>query len=84
MPTHRGIKINIISQWELKVHPEFPHPESSQLAVRSAGLKQAYCAEEFPPAEEVLDNKSDHLLGQQAFASVYISSCSGMSSPKVN
>lgn len=28
MPAVNGVKINIISQWELKVHPEFLHPDS--------------------------------------------------------
>ena len=28
MPAIRGIKIDIISQWDLRVHPEFPHPDS--------------------------------------------------------
>ncbi|KAL3419606.1 hypothetical protein PVAG01_08104 [Phlyctema vagabunda] len=30
MPIHKGVQISVISQWELSIHPEFPHPETSE------------------------------------------------------
>ncbi|KAG4435570.1 hypothetical protein IFR05_008950 [Cadophora sp. M221] len=75
MPTHRGIKISVVSQLELKLHPEFPHPESSQFTYRSPDLRKgaAKFADWTPPSASS-DSKADRLLGRQSVVSVYIPS----------
>ncbi|ESZ93274.1 hypothetical protein SBOR_6312 [Sclerotinia borealis F-4128] len=79
MPAHKGIKLNIISQWELKMHPEFPHPESTQFTFRSPKLdKEAFEGHGHSPAAKANDSKADRLLGRQSsIISVYIPSASG-------
>ncbi|CAL3972005.1 unnamed protein product [Diplocarpon coronariae] len=75
MPTHRGIEISIVSQVQLKTHPEFPHPESSQFTYRSPdpcrGPPKAY---DWTPPSASSDSKADRLLGRQSVVSVYIPS----------
>ncbi|KAH7360293.1 hypothetical protein BKA65DRAFT_182018 [Rhexocercosporidium sp. MPI-PUGE-AT-0058] len=75
MPTHRGIKVSVVSQLELKLHPEFPHPESSQFTYRSPDLRKgtAKFADWTPPSTSS-DSKADRLLGRQSVVSVYIPS----------
>ncbi|KAJ8065059.1 hypothetical protein OCU04_005772 [Sclerotinia nivalis] len=79
MPAHKGIKLHIISQWELKMHPEFPHPESTQFTFRSPKLdKEAFEGHGHSPAAKANDSKADRLLGRQSsIISVYIPSASG-------
>ncbi|KAF7949192.1 hypothetical protein EAE96_008360 [Botrytis aclada] len=79
MPAHKGIKLHIISQWELKMHPEFPHPESTQFTFRSPKLdKEAFEGHGHSPAAKSNDSKADRLLGRQSsIISVYIPSASG-------
>ncbi|THV50480.1 hypothetical protein BGAL_0148g00040 [Botrytis galanthina] len=79
MPAHKGIKLHIISQWELKMHPEFPHPESTQFTFRSPKLdKEAFEGHGHSPATKSNDSKADRLLGRQSsIISVYIPSASG-------
>ncbi|CCD49559.1 hypothetical protein BofuT4_P099360.1 [Botrytis cinerea T4] len=79
MPAHKGIKLQIISQWELKMHPEFPHPESTQFTFRSPKLdKEAFEGHGHSPATKSSDSKADRLLGRQSsIISVYIPSASG-------
>ncbi|TEY80430.1 hypothetical protein BOTCAL_0038g00290 [Botryotinia calthae] len=79
MPAHKGIKLQIISQWELKMHPEFPHPESTQFTFRSPKLdKEAFEGHGHSPATKSNDSKADRLLGRQSsIISVYIPSASG-------
>jgi len=81
MPTHKGIKLAIVSQWELKTHPEFPHPDSSQFTFRSPGLNKAESFLDFTPPSASSDSKADRLLGRQTCVSVYIPSLSGMVLP---
>lgn len=80
MPTHRGINISVVSQLELKLHPEFPHPESSQFTYRSPDLRKgaAKFADWTPPSASS-DSKADRLLGRQSVVSVYIPSMPGTS-----
>jgi hypothetical protein len=77
MPTHKGIKINIISQWELRIHPEFPHPDSSQFTNRSPDVRSSSTFPEFTPKGISPDSKADKLLGRQSSVSVYIPSLPG-------
>ncbi|KAF5873458.1 uncharacterized protein Bfra_004918 [Botrytis fragariae] len=79
MPAHKGIKLHVISQWELKMHPEFPHPESTQFTFRSPKLdKEAFEGHGHSPATKSNDSKADRLLGRQSsIISVYIPSASG-------
>ncbi|APA10113.1 hypothetical protein sscle_06g048830 [Sclerotinia sclerotiorum 1980 UF-70] len=79
MPAHKGIKLHIISQWELKMHPEFPHPESTQFTFRSPKLdREAFEGHGHSPATKANDSKADRLLGRQSsIISVYIPSASG-------
>ncbi|CZS93168.1 uncharacterized protein RCO7_07817 [Rhynchosporium graminicola] len=75
MPTHRGIKISVVSQLELKLHPEFPHPESSQFTYRSPDLRKgATKFTDWTPPSASSDSKADRLLGRQSVVSVYIPS----------
>jgi hypothetical protein len=80
MPAHKGIKLSIISQWELKVHPEFPHPETTQFTYRAHDGEQGTLFEgsNSSPAAKARDSKADRLLGRQSsIISVYIPSVSG-------
>lgn len=74
MPLLKGIKVNLISQWECKVHPEFPHPEGKHESSHS-GFHHIDVDETM----EVSDNAL--ALTNQITASVYIPSCSGKASP---
>ncbi|KAL2074139.1 hypothetical protein VTL71DRAFT_7917 [Oculimacula yallundae] len=75
MPTHRGIKISIVSQLELKLHPEFPHPESSQFTYRSPDLRKGAAKfTDWTPPSASSQSKADRLLGRQSVVSVYIPS----------
>ncbi|KAH7395812.1 hypothetical protein BKA64DRAFT_745977 [Cadophora sp. MPI-SDFR-AT-0126] len=75
MPTHRGIKISVVSQLELKLHPEFPHPESSQFTYRSPDVRKGTAAyADWTPPSASSDSKADRLLGRQSVVSVYIPS----------
>jgi hypothetical protein len=76
MPTHKGIKLSVVSQQELKIHPEFPHPESSQFTFRSPGQRRSIIADWTPPSASS-DSKADRLLGRQSVVSVYIPSVPG-------
>lgn len=80
MPTHKGIKLSVVSQWELRVHPEFPHPESSQFTYRSPRLNNSATLSDLTPPSSSSDSKADRLLGRQSSVSVYIPSISGESS----
>jgi hypothetical protein len=77
MPTHKGIKLSIVSQWELKLHPEFPHPDSSQFTFRSPGLNRDDSFMGYTPPSASSESKADRLLGRQTVVSVYIPSLSG-------
>jgi hypothetical protein len=77
MPTHKGIKLNVVSQWELQIHPEFAHPDSSQFTVRSPNLKSSPTLDQSPELE-VSDSKSDRILGRPSTVAVYIPSASGV------
>jgi hypothetical protein len=80
MPAHKGIKLSIISQWELKVHPEFPHPETTQFTYRAPDGEQNpfFEGSDGSPAAKASDSKADRLLCRQSsIISVYIPSVSG-------
>ena len=76
MPMHKGIAIDVISQWELQIHPEFAHPNSSQYGVRSPGVNTSPILDHSPDLS-VSDSKSDRILGRQSTVAVYIPSVSG-------
>lgn len=76
MPTHKGIKLNIVSQWELQIHPEFAHPDSSQYTVRTADVSDRAMLHHSPDSE-IPDSKSDRILGRHSTVAVYIPSVSG-------
>ena len=78
MPTHKGIKLSVASQLELKIHPEFMHPESSQFTFRSPDLRKSTISDWTPPSASS-DSKADRLLGRQSMVSVYIPSVPGKS-----
>ena len=59
MPTHKGIKLSVVSQWELQIHPEFRHPDSSQFSIRSPDLTKVSTFAE----SESSDSKADRVLG---------------------
>jgi hypothetical protein len=75
MPTHKGITLNVISQWELQIHPEFAHPDSSQYTVQTAHAESSPSLES--PESEISGSKSDRILGRQSTVAVYIPSVSG-------
>ncbi|KAF8863716.1 hypothetical protein BDZ45DRAFT_86601 [Acephala macrosclerotiorum] len=75
MPTQSGIKFEVVSQLELAVHPEFPHPESSQFSNRSP--KRKISASDWDPPAVVKFSKADALLGRNTTCSVYIPSIAG-------
>ncbi|PQE13226.1 Cellobiose dehydrogenase protein [Rutstroemia sp. NJR-2017a BBW] len=80
MPAHKGIKLSIISQWELKVHLEFPHPETTQFTYRAHDGDEGTLSEgsNTSPTAKSSDSKADRLLGRQSsIISVYIPSVSG-------
>jgi hypothetical protein len=77
MPTHKGIKLSVISQWELQIHPEFAHPESSQFTYRSPNLNHSPFIDASPVSESS-ESKADKLLGRPSTVAVYIPSVSGM------
>ncbi|TAQ85418.1 hypothetical protein B7494_g6270 [Chlorociboria aeruginascens] len=77
MPTHKGIQIAIISQLELKQHPEFPHPDSSQFTFRSPNPNSDEAQLEDLLPSVAADSKADRLLGRPSSISVYIPSLAG-------
>lgn len=77
MPTQSGIKFEVVSQLELAVHPEFPHPESSQFSNRSP--KRRIGVSDWDPPAAVKFSKADALLGRNTTCSVYIPSIAGRS-----
>jgi len=79
MPTHKGIKLSVVSQLELKIHPEWPHPESSQFTFRSPDLRKSTIISDWTPPSASSDSKADRLLGRQSMVSVYIPSVPGKS-----
>src|SRR4051794_38137123 len=38
MPNYRSVTLSIMSQWEMKQFPEFPHPDSVHNTYRGPGL----------------------------------------------
>ena len=79
MPTHQGIKLSLVSQWELKVLPEFPHPDSSQFTYRSPDLRAVDHTDRgtWTPSLSS-DSKADRLLGRRTAVSVYTPSLPGI------
>ncbi|KUJ21187.1 uncharacterized protein LY89DRAFT_778796 [Mollisia scopiformis] len=75
MPTHLGIQFEVLSQLELAIHPEFPHPESSQSTHRSP-KRVSSVVDWSPPAVSAV-SKADALLGRNTTCSVYIPSTAG-------
>lgn len=81
MPTHKGIKLSVVSQWELQIHPEFRHPDSSQFSIRSPDLTKVSTFIDYSPPSASSDSKADRILGRQSTVSVYIPSLSGAAAP---
>ncbi|KAH8595607.1 hypothetical protein B0O99DRAFT_686598 [Bisporella sp. PMI_857] len=78
MPTFKGIRISVISQHELRVHPEFPHPDTTRL------VNNAHDATEHTDtSDDSLSTprsiKADKILGieEPSIVSCYIPSMSG-------
>jgi hypothetical protein len=68
----------VISQLELRVHPEFPHPESSQFTTRGTNLTTSDTAPSLAsPSASSSDSKADRVLGRPSTISVYIPSLPG-------
>jgi hypothetical protein len=84
MPTHKDIKLSIVSQWELKLYPEFPHPESSQFTFRSSRSTEDGLVPEYSSPAISADSKADKLLGKKSVVSVYIPSVPGKKSQYTN
>jgi hypothetical protein len=81
MPEHKGIKLSIFSQVEQTIHaelphlhPEFPHPETSQFTYRSPDVRQSL---DWTPPSAGSDSKADRLLGRESSVAVYIPSVPG-------
>jgi len=81
MPEHKGIKLAIFSQVEQTIHaelphlhPEFPHPETSQFTYRSPDVRQSL---DWTPPSAGSDSKADRLLGRESSVAVYIPSVPG-------
>lgn len=77
MPVHQGIKLTVVSQLELRIHPEFPHPESSQFTYRSPTLTGEEITSGLLPPSLSSDSKADKILGRPSTVSVYIPSQPG-------
>jgi hypothetical protein len=77
MPVYQGIKLSVVSQLELRIHPEFPHPESSQFTYRSPNLTDETTISSFVTPTVAPDSKADRVLGRPSTISVYIPSLPG-------
>lgn len=77
MPLVRGIQIKVISQWELKVHPEFPHPDDNASASPSEVECGSNAGEESPGERSIISDDGVDIFGRYASASVYIPSIPG-------
>jgi hypothetical protein len=76
MPSYQGIKLDVISQLELRIHPEFPHPESSQFTYRSTSTT-GETSSSLVSSSVSSDSKADKILGRPSTISVYIPSHPG-------
>lgn len=78
MPEYRGIRVSVISQLELRVHPEFPHPESSQFTSRGTSFTASDTVSSLASLSvSSPDSKADTILGRPSTISVYIPSHPG-------
>jgi hypothetical protein len=77
MPVYQGIKLDVISQLELRIHPEFPHPESSQFTYRSPNVRDETSVSNLVSPSMSSDSKADRILGRPSTISVYIPSHPG-------
>ncbi|TQS38236.1 hypothetical protein Golomagni_01266 [Golovinomyces magnicellulatus] len=75
MPIYKGISLKIISQVDNKIHPEFPHPESTQFTYRSPESRKVFEDDSSPYISN--DSKADSLLGRPSMVSVFIPSLRG-------
>ncbi|RKF82815.1 putative oxidoreductase-like protein [Golovinomyces cichoracearum] len=75
MPVYKGISLKIISQVDYKIHPEFPHPESTQFTYRSPESRKVFEDDSSPYISN--DSKADSLLGRPSMVSVFIPSLRG-------
>lgn len=64
--------MSVISQWELKTHPEFPHPSSKRFRVLKSGQE---LDEEEDEEDNVQEYSYDSSAGDRTNVSVYIPSC---------
>jgi hypothetical protein len=81
MPEYNGVKVSVYSQVEQTIHselphlhPEFPHPETSQFTYRATDLRTSF---DWTPPSAGSDSKADRLLGRQSSVAVYIPSVPG-------
>lgn len=77
MPVYQGIKLSVVSQLELRIHPEFPHPESSQFTYRTRNVIDETSVSSFVTPIIAPDSKADRILGRSSTISVYIPSHPG-------
>lgn len=77
MPLVRGIQINVISQWELKVHPEFSHPDDNLSTTPSEAECESDSNQESPGGRSIISDDGVDIFGRYASASVYIPSVPG-------
>lgn len=73
MPLYRSIQVSVVSQLELGILPEFPHPDNAQLTHRSPKAKQT-CTTGEPEDSPLLDSKADAILGRPTVIKAYIPS----------
>ena len=80
MPTFKGIKLTIVSQWELRTHPEFPHPDcSTQFTNRNSAIEDSTVSPDNGQRRVWSgESKADRILGrEESSISCYIPSLSG-------
>ncbi|KAG9245191.1 hypothetical protein BJ878DRAFT_31551 [Calycina marina] len=79
MPIFKGIKLTIVSQYELKVHTELPHPDSSSQFTHRATLRDSNVFPQLDPRPATMgESKADKILGrEESSISCYIPSLAG-------
>lgn len=78
MPKYRSITLSVMSQWEMKQFPEFPHPDSSQCRYRgpTLGVDGSEAREPTPTLASI--SNANKILGRVPSISCYIPSIPGM------
>ncbi|RDW83289.1 hypothetical protein BP5796_04780 [Coleophoma crateriformis] len=74
MPIYKGVQLSIVSQWELKIHPEFPNPDISRFKNSPTAQKQSPTNSSSANAS---GSEEDIKLDRQPDISVYVPSLPG-------